>query len=299
MEVLIQHNVRAGLGDFTNGMYRYFHLVNKMRENGFTKIGLYVNMKESTMFDKDFFFRLYNKSLFEKIFDEIIVSDVAITNPDYNELTFFYVNGERQIGFNQFDIFINQSTPIFEYFKNNLGLYFSDFIVPKFVNFFSDYVMDRYSQMNIHKNEQYKSLHFRAKDGRDNVDLYIDHEEEFKDIIFNKGKVFVCSNSYKFKEYIKSFNSPNVFMYELPFEQEFGNHLSGLPFNNEFGKDDYEERTIDAAVESLTISDSNEVFSFNFFGNVHSNFLNLAKWKSVNIKIVALKNGLNWVPSMG
>ena len=156
MEAIIQHNVRAGLGDYTNGMYRYFHLVDKMRENGFTKIGLYVNMKESTMFDKDFFFRLYNKSLFEKIFDEIIVSDVAITNPDYNELTFFYVNGERQIGFNQFDVFINQSTPIFEYFKNNLGLYFSDFIVPKFVNFFSDYVMDRYSQMNIHKNEEYK-----------------------------------------------------------------------------------------------------------------------------------------------
>jgi hypothetical protein len=299
MEAIIQHNVRAGLGDYTNGMYRYFHLVDKMRENGFTKIGLYVNMKDSTMFDKDFFFRLYNKSLFDKIFDEVIVSDIAITNPDYNGLTFFYVNGERQIGFNQFDIFINQSKPIFDYFKNNLGLYFSDFIVPKFVNFFSDYVMESYERMNVNKNEQYKSLHFRAKDGRDNVDLYIDHEEEFKDIIFNKGKVFICSNSYKFKEYIKSFNSPNVFMYELPFEQEFGNHLSGLPFNNEFGKDDYEERTIDAAVESLTISDSNEVFSFNFFGNVHSNFLNLAKWKSVNIKIVALKNGLNWVPSMG
>jgi hypothetical protein len=298
VEAIIQHNVRAGLGDYTNGMYRYFHLVNKMRENGFTKIGLYVNMKESTMFDKDFFFRLYNKSLFETIFDEVIVSDVAITNPDYNGLTFFYVNGERQIGFNQFDIFVNQSTPIFDYFKNNLRLYFPEEIVPKFINFFSDYVMERYKRMNVHKNEQYNSLHFRAKDGRDNVDLYIDHEEEFKDIIFNKGKVFICSNSYKFKEYIKSFNSPNVFMYELPFEQEFGNHLSGLPFNNEFGKDDYEERTIDAAVESLTISDSNKVFSFNFFGNVHSNFLNLAKWKSVNIKIVALKNGLNWVPSM-
>jgi hypothetical protein len=298
MEAIIQHNVRAGLGDYTNGMYRYFHLVDKLRENGFTKIGLYVNMKESIMFDKDFFFRLYNKSLFENIFDEVIVSDVAITNPDYNGLTFFYVNGERQIGFNQFDIFINQSKPIFDYFKNNLGLYFSDFIVPKFINFFSDYVMERYERMNVHKNEEYKSLHFRAKDSRDNVDLYIDHEEEFKDIIFNKGKVFVCSNSYKFKEYIKLFNSPNVFMYELPFEQEFGNHLSGLPFNNQFGKYEYEDRTIDAVVEALTISDSNEVFTFNFFGNVHSNFLNFAKWKSVDIKIVALKNGMNWVPSM-
>jgi hypothetical protein len=298
MEAIIQHNVRAGLGDYTNGMYRYFHLVDKMRENGFTKIGLYVNMKESTMFDKDFFFRLYNKSLFDKIFDEVIVSDVAITNPDYDGLTFFYINGEKQIGFNQFDVFINQSKPIFEYFKNNLGLYLSEIRVSKFINFFSDYVMERYERMNVHKNEEYKSLHFRAKDSRDNVDLYIDHEDEFKDIIFNKGKVFICSNSYKFKEYIKSFNSPNVFMYELPFEQEFGNHLSALPFNGEFGKNEYEERTIDAAVESLTISDSNEVFSFNFFGNVHSNFLNLAKWKYVNIKIVALKNGLNWVPSM-
>jgi hypothetical protein len=88
-------------------------------------------------------------------------------------------------------------------------------------------------------------------------------------------------------------------MYDLPFEQEFGNHLSALPFTGEFGKQEYEERTIDAAIESLTISDSNEVFSFNFFGDVHSNFLNLAKWKSVGIKIVALKNGLNWDPSMG
>ena len=299
MEVLIQHNVRAGLGDYTNGMFRYFHLVDKMRENGFTKIGLHVNMKESTMFDKDFFFRLYNKSLFETLFDEIVVSDVAITSPDYNGLSFFYVNGEKKIGFNQFDIFMNQDAPIFYYFKNNLGLYFYDVIVPKFVNFFSDDVMERYKQTNVHKNEEYKSLHFRAKDHQDNVDLYIDHEDEFKDIIFNKGKVFICSNSYKFKEYIKSFNSPNVFMYDLSFEQEFGNHLSALPFTSEFGKSEYEERTIDAAVESLTISDSNEVFSFNFFGDVHSNFLNLAKWKFVDIKIVALKNGLNWVPSMG
>jgi hypothetical protein len=299
MEVLIQHNVRAGLGDYTNGMYRYFHLVDKMRENGFTKIGIYVNMKESTMFDKDFFFKLYNKSLFEKIFDEIVVSDVTITNPHHNGLSFFYVNGDRQIGRNQFDIFINQTIPIFNDFRNNLGEYFYEIKTPKFVNFFSDYVMERYEQMNIHKNEEYKTLHFRAKDGQDNVDLYLDHEEEFRDIIFNKAKVFVCSNSYKFKEYIKSFNSPNVFMYDLPFEKEFGNHLSGLPFTGEFGKDEYEDKTIDAAVESLTISDSNEIFGFNFFGDVHSNFLNIAKWKSVNIKIVALKNGMHWVPSMG
>jgi hypothetical protein len=299
MRVLIQHNIRAGLGDFTNGMRRYFHFAERIKKRKFSKISLYVNMKESIMFDKDFFFKLYNKSLLESLFDEIIISDIPITESSYNGLTHLNVFGENQIGANQYDIFIEKTNQLFPNFINNLHLFFSENDDSKFVNFFSDYVMDRYDRMNIHKNEEYKSLHFRAQDYHDNVDLYIDHEDEFKDIIFNKGKIFVSSNSYKFKEYIKSFNSPNVFMYELPFEQEFGNHLSGLPFNNEFGKDDYEERTIDAAVESLTISDSNEVFSFNFFGNVHSNFLNLAKWKSVNIKIVALKNGLNWVPSMG
>jgi hypothetical protein len=298
MEVLIQHNLRAGLGDFTNGMRRYFYFAERLKKRKFSKISLYVNMKESIMFDKHFFFKLYNKSLLESLFDEIIISDVPITESSYNGLTHLNVFGEKQIGVNQYDIFVETTNQIFPNFINNLHLFFSENDTSKFVNFFSDDVMEKYESMNIHKNEEYKSLHFRAKDSQDNVDLYIDHEDEFKDIIFNKGKVFVSSNSYKFKEYIKLFNSPNVFMYDLPFEQEFGNHMSAIPFTDKFGKDEYEERTIDAVVEALTISDSNEVFSFNFFGNVHSNFLNFAKWKSVDIKIVALKNGLNWVPSM-
>ena len=298
MQVLIQHNLRNGLGDFTNGMRRYFHFAERIKKRKFSKISLYVNMKESIMFDKDFFFKLYNKSLLESLFDEIIISDVPITESSYNGLTHLNVFGENQIGANQYDIFIEKTNQLFPNFINNLHLFFSENDDSKFVNFFSDYVMERYDRMNIHKNEEYKSLHFRAQDYHDNVDLYIDHEDEFKDIIFNKGKIFVSSNSYKFKEYIKSFNSPNVFMYDLPFEQDFGNHVAALPFNDKFGKDEYEDKTIDAVVEALTISDSNEVFTFNFFGNVHSTFLNFAKWKSVDIKIVALKNGMNWVPSM-
>lgn len=298
MQVLIQHNLRAGLGDFTNGMRRYFHFAERIKKRKFSKISLYVNMKESIMFDKDFFFKLYNKSLLENLFDEIIISDVPITESSYNGLTHLNVFGEKQIGTNQYDIFVETTNQIFPNFINNLHLFFSENETSKFVNFFSDYVMERYDRMNIYKKEEYKSLHFRAQDFHDNVDLYIDHEDEFKDIIFNKGKIFVSSNSYKFKEYIKSFNSPNVFMYDLPFEKDYGNHVAMLPFNDKFGKNEYEDRTIDAVVEALTISDSNEVFTFNFFGNVHSNFLNFAKWKSVDIKIIALKNGMNWVPSM-
>lgn len=296
MEVLVQHNLRNGLGDFTNGMRRYLLFVQKIKKRKFSKITLYVNMKESVMFDKNFFFKLYNKSLFENLFDEIIISDTPITESTYNGLTHLNIFGEKKILLNQYDVFIDSTSPILPNFLNNLQLYFEENESSTYINFFSDYVIDRYEKTNIYKNESYKSLHFRAQDSQDNVDLYIDHEDEFKDIIFNKGKIFVSSNSYKFKEYIKSFNSPNVFMYDLPFEKEFGNHVGIVPFNDKFGKEEYEDKTIDAVIEALTISDSNEVFSFNFFGNVHSNFLNLAKWKSVDIKIIALKNGMNWVP---
>lgn len=298
MEVLIQHNLINGLGDFTNVVYRYFHLVDRMRENGFTKIGLYVNMSKSIMFDKDFFFELYDRSIFDKIFDYIEISNNPISEKLYNGLSLFCPHGNNEIGVNQFDIFIDQTTLLFDYFKNNCSLSFFEVPKTKFVNFFSDHVTERYEKMNPYKNEDYKSLHFRARDSQDNINLYIDHEDEFKELIFNKGKIFVCSNSYKFKEYIKSFNSPNVFMYDLQFEHQFGNHVAKLPFIGNFGKKEYEDRVIEAAVESLTISDSNEVFSFNFFGYVHSNFLNLAKWKSKDIKITALKNGMNWNPSI-
>ncbi len=298
MEILVQHNLKNGLGDFTNGMRRYFHFVEGIKKRKFARISLYVNMKESIMFDKNFYFKLYNKTLLENWFDEIIISDVPITESTYNGLTHLDAFGLKEIGVHQYDVFVETTSSVFPNFINNLQLFFSENETSKFINFFSDFVMERYDRMNIHKNEEYKSLHFRAQDFHDNVDLYIDHEDEFKDIIFNKGKIFVSSNSYKFKEYIKSFNSPNVFMYDLPFEKDYGNHVAMLPFNDKFGKTEYEDRTIDAAVESLTISDSNEVFSFNYFGNVHSNFLNIAKLKSVDIKIIALKNGMNWIPSM-
>jgi len=296
MEALIQHNVNAGLGDYTNSINRYFHLVENMRENGFTKINLYINMKRSTMFNKDFFFKLYNIDEFNKLFDEIVISDESILVNDYQNVSYFYINGEREIGINQFDIFIDNNISLFNLFKNNLHLYFPENKSLKFRNLFSEYVMNKYDIMNICKNEDYVSLHFRAKDGQDNVDLYIDHEDEFKELIFNKGKIFVCSNSYKFKEYIKSFNSINVFMYDLPFEKDYGNHLSAIPFNGEFRLDEYQEKTIYAAIETLTISDSKEVFSFNYFGNVHSNFLNAANAKGIKINITALKNGMNWKP---
>lgn len=298
MEVLIQHNLINGLGDFTNVIYRYFHLVDKMRESGFTKIGLYVNMRDSLMFEKDFFFELYDRSLFDKIFDHIQISDNPISENLYDGLSLFCPHGNYEIGVNQFDIFIDQTTLLFDHFKNNCFQSFFEVSKTKFVNFFSDRVTERYEKMNPYKNTDYKSLHFRAKDSQDNIDLYVDHEQEFKELIFDKGKIFVSSNSFKFKEYIKSYKSSNVFMYDLKFEQRFGNHLSKLPFDENFSKKEYEDRVIDAAVESLTISHSNEIFSFNFFGDVHSNFLNLAKWKSKKIKITALKNGMNWNPSM-
>ena len=61
MDALIQHNVNAGLGDYTHTIYRYFYLVEGLRKIGYNKITLYINMTRSTMFNCDYFFVLYNR----------------------------------------------------------------------------------------------------------------------------------------------------------------------------------------------------------------------------------------------
>jgi hypothetical protein len=296
MDALIQHNVNAGLGDYTHTIYRYFYLVEGLRKIGYNKITLYINMTRSTMFNSDYFFMLYNRKEFELLFDEIVISNNKIDGNDYENVSFFYVNGNNETGINQFDLFVDFQHEKHNELKNNLGNFFPENTLKKYRNLFSDYVMEKYREINKYKGEEYLSIHFRAKDGQDNVDLYIDHEDEFKNIIFGNNKVFICSNSYKFKEYIKSFNSSNVFMYEIPDEKEHGNHLSALQFTDEFGVDEYHEKTLYTAIDMLTLSQSTEIYSFNYFGNVFSNFLNLSKSKGVKINIMALKNGMNWKP---
>jgi hypothetical protein len=296
MDALIQHNVNAGLGDYTHTIYRYFYLVEGLRKIGYNKITLYINMTRSTMFNSDYFFMLYNRKEFELLFDEIVISNNKIEGNNYENVSFFYVNGNNETGLNQFDLFVDFNYEKHNQLKNNLGLFFPENTLKKYRNLFSDYVMEKYREINKHKEEDYISIHFRAKDGQDNIDLYIDHEEEFKNIIFGNHKVFICSNSYKFKEYIKSFNSPNVFTYDIPDEKEHGNHLSAIQFTKEFGLDEYHEKTLYTAIDMLTLSQSSEIYSFNYFGEVFSNFLNLSKSKGVKINITALKNGMNWKP---
>lgn len=296
MDALIQHNVNAGLGDYTHTIYRYFYLVEKLKKIGYNKVTLYINMARSTMFNSDYFFVLYSRSEFELLFDDIIISNNKISENNYENVSFLYVNGNDETGLNQFDLFVDFNHEKHSELKSNLGDFFPEDTLKNYRNLFSDYVMKKYREANKHKGEEYNSIHFRAKDGQDNIDLYIDHEEEFKNIIFGNRKVFICSNSYKFKEYIKSFNSPNVFTYDIPDEKENGNHLSALQFTDEFGVDEYHEKTLYTAIDMLTLSQSSEIYSFNYFGNVFSNFLYLSKSKGVKINITALKNGMNWRP---
>ena len=70
-----------------------------------------------------------------------------------------------------------------------------------------------------------------------------------------------------------------------------------FPSNVKFaGGNDYQATTTGSAIDMLTLSQSIEIYSFNYFGNVFSNFLNLSKSKGVKINITALKNGMNWKP---
>jgi hypothetical protein len=297
MEALIQHNVHNGIGDYIHSIYRYFYLTEELKKIGYNKITLYINMERTLMFNKDYFFVLFDKKEFDDIFDNIIISDKKLSLDDYNNLEYYYVNGNKEIGMNQFDLFIDVNDEKFSAFKNNLHNLFPSNTIVKYRNLFSEFVINKYKEKNIYCNNDYVSIQFRARDSQDNDELYINHEEQFKNIIFGNKKVFVCSNSFKFKQYIKSFDSSNVFMFDYPFEEKYGNHLGGLSFNEEFGYKEYESRTLDAVIDMLTLSQSNEIFSFNYFGEVYSNFLRLATAKNVKINIIPVIGGMMWTPN--
>ena len=296
MEVLIQHNVHAGLGDYTHSIYRYFYLVEELKKLGYKHITLYINMERTSMFNKDYFFVLYDRKVFEELFDDIIISDNKIGTENYDNLKLFYVNGHKEIGINQFDIFIDYNDEKFELFKINLHNFFVSNTLKKYRYLFSEYIMNKYRETNVHKNEEYVAIQFRAGDSKDNEDLYKNHEEQFKKIISEENKVFVCSNSYKFKEYIKGFNYDNVFMFDFPFEKEYGNHLGAIPLTENFNHNEYQTRTLHAAIDMLTLSQSKEIYSFNYFGHVDSNFIKLAISKNVKFHIIPLIGGMMWKP---
>ena len=150
-----------------------------------------------------------------------------------------------------------------------------------YIDFFNDNINEKYQNLKKEYGlDNYVSIYYRTHDLQDNEDTYVNFKSEFDEIIKNNDKIYVSSNAYLFKEYVKKYGD-KIIMYNIPGEDVAGNHYN---YNRVFydNKDMTHLRTEFVLFEMLTLSDSKEVNFFTLWGR-ESNFLLLTKVKETPI----------------
>jgi len=276
MKALIQHNFVSGMGDFLNCIYEYFITANKLKQLGYTEFMLYLYLDKNIYIDRDDFWNVFNKNEFEKLFMIEIINEPILLK-QYEIYTYIGTVGVNRPGQHQWDLFLENPT-------NESIDCFSTYSYTKpdsdYIELFSSQIMNHYE-----KKTNYVSIYFRGEDlNEDN--WFLKKSEEIKKVIQNASlqnkKVFVCSNSYEFKKYMKQYD---VFTHDIPMEETIGNHYTygnKLCYNN---KDIFKERTKYILLDMLTLSDSSDIYFFTTYSR-STNFLVLSLIKNVPIHYI-------------
>ena len=281
MRGIVQHNFTTGFGDALNCIYEYFITCKKLQKRGY-EFDLYLNLDKNVYFEKHMFFHYFNEDLFKSLFKNIIITDEPIRGVKYENLFRVHSIGVVEPGGHLWDLFLevdydDGSVSEVETFSYTVPHYlelmdtFSSDIVKKYDELKTSYGLD----------EPYYAIYYRTHDLQDNVESYSQFDDELRMILNNNKKVFVCSNSFKFKEYIKTFNTNNIICYDVPEEKESGNHYN---YNRVFF-DNFELlhlRTEYVIYDMLTLSDAVGIDFFTLWGRP-SNFMLIPKLKRTKI----------------
>jgi hypothetical protein len=96
----------------------------------------------------------------------------------------------------------------------------------------------------------------------------------------NNDKIFVCSNSSKLKDKIKELGDGKIISYDIPYENEIGNHWTGK--KPVMSQNELFERTKFTIFDMLTLSDSLNITHISEWSRT-SNFLIFSKINNVQI----------------
>lgn len=280
MKVLVQHTFNSGLGDFLNCIYEYFETCYNLKENGYNEFILKLYLNNNSYFQKDDFFYFFKKEKFQEIFNNIEIIDEPIRTNNYENMGLVSTIGGAQPGAHLWDLYVEDSNNV--KIKNYIRYY--SYIKPNlpFIDIFNERIIDNYNNLKkIYNLDNYVSIYYRTEDLNDNIETYENYKEVFNTIIKNSEKIYVCSNSFLLKKYLKKFSN-KIIIYDIIGEEINGNHSNydKFYFND---KNITDLRTEFAIYEMLTLSDSNEINFFTVY-NRESNFLLLSKVKSKNIK---------------
>lgn len=278
MKALIQHNFSSGLGDCIVAIYEYLETSQKLKKIGY-EIELILNIQNNVYLYEENFFDLFNKKVF-KHFSKITFVNTPIHQTIHNDLTRVYTLSNASPGQHWWDLFINN--PInFNY--EWLSIYpYQDSKTPNNIKIFNKKIYEEYNiiKTKYDLNTPFNSIYFRTYDYVDESELYIKYEKTISEIIESSDKIFICSNSSKIKDKIKNLGDNKIISYNIPYENEIGNHWTGKkPIMSPI---ELFERTKYTIFDMLTLSDSINISHISEWSRT-SNFLIFSKIQNKQI----------------
>lgn len=285
MRALIQHNISSGFGDTVVAIFEYLNTTENLIKKGY-EVDLKINSIRNIYFELPSFFEIFNKEHF-KIFKTIEFINHPIHDIKFDSLERVYTLSGVEPGAHWWDLYLET-----KYDKDDLScieIYpYQCTLFPQYKDIFTNKIMsDYFNEINgILQIDNYSSIYFRTNDLEDNDQFFESQKENLINIINSNQKIFLCSNSYKFKKWAKELNNPNIFMFDIPGESEFGNHYNldllhkldmGLVLD---GINTKKLRTKYTIYDILSLGFSSEINHFSSWGRT-SNFTFLGKLRGV------------------
>lgn len=278
MKALIQHNFSSGLGDCIVAVYEYLETSERLKNLGYD-VELILNIRNNVYLYNENFFDLFNEEIFNHL-SKVTIVDTPISQIVHEDLTRVYTLGGASPGQHWWDLFIGDP----ENFKYELlSIYpYQENKIPKDIKLFNDNIYEEYRNIKTkyNLNTPFNSIYFRTYDYIDDSELYLKYETLINELIVNNDKIFVCSNSYKLKDKIKKLGDGKIISYDIPYENEIGNHWTGR--KPVMSQNELFERTKFTIFDMLTLSDSLNITHISEWSRT-SNFLIFSKINNVQI----------------
>ena len=285
MKALIQHNISSGFGDTVVAIFEYLNTAQNLINEGYI-VDLKINSVRNLYFELESFFKIFDRENY-KIFNSIEFIYTPIHDVVFDVYERVYTLSDAHPGAHWWDLFLERNYD--NEMLSKIEIYpYQCVEFPEYKSIFTKDIMDGYYNETKDKFEDgnYISIYFRTHDLQDDIDFLECNKEKVLEIISKNEKIFVCSNSYKFKLWVKELGIPNVFMFDIPGESEFGNHYNldliykldmGLILDGVITKNLRTKYTI---YDILALGFSSEINHFSSWGRT-SNFTFIGKIKGV------------------
>jgi hypothetical protein len=281
MKAIIQHNFTSGLGDAIVAIYEYLETAEKLKILGF-EVKLLLNLSSNSYISESDFFKIFDKKKFS-VFDYIEITKTPIYQNNFDLYKKIYTLSDVSSGLHWWDLFVDDEN----FDKSIITTYpQQSTLSPPRRDILNNDIYQSYNEIfnKISCNNNYTSIYFRTFDLNDGIEFFDQKKDMVIEILKNNSNVFICSNSFKIKELIKNLGFENIFYFEIPLEETFGNHFQSkknIGYTNEI----FFEKTKYTLFDMLSLSNSQKIFFFTEW-NRTSNFLIFSKINKTNLELL-------------